>query len=153
MLEELNPRLAAQPLARRARAAEFLFEHGGFNAAGAEHVYLSRIMARHVRAARARVDAGGLAAFTLRQRVAVGNHPNLWDAFRGNRIDAAARRTILNDPILQPLFGAGRLRGSPNRGPDFRDTLTGQWWDMTTPGQWNAHLTRYGPGGTLLPTQ
>jgi hypothetical protein len=35
-------------------------------------------------------------------------------------------------------------------GPDFFNPATGEWWDITTPGQWATHAARYGPGGTIL---
>jgi hypothetical protein len=54
------------------------------------------------------------------------------------------------DPFLR------HLQGRPNRGADFidmRDPANIKWWDMTTPSQWPAHVQKYGPGGTLLPTR
>jgi RHS repeat-associated protein len=95
-----------------------------------------------------RVDALGINAFTAPQQRAVGNYPQLFNAYRGSTIDAAVRDQVSRDPLLQ------FLQGRPNRGPDFiHEQFPGTWWDMTTPGQWPAHVTRYGPGGILLPTK
>jgi hypothetical protein len=93
------------------------------------------------------VDALGDAAFTPRQFSAIQNNPSLRPMYRGNRIDVMARGFVKEDPAL--TF----LQSSYNRGPDFVDPLTGRWWDMTTPGQWPAHVQKYGPGGTLLSTK
>ncbi len=93
------------------------------------------------------VDALGMAAFTGPQQRALVKHPNLEAAFRGNRIDKRVRDEVRVDPFLR------HLQGRPNRGADFIDPATGNWWDMTTPAQWPAHVQKYGPGGTLLPTR
>ena len=62
-------------------------------------------------------------------------------------IDKRVRIEVQNDPFLR------HLQGRPNRGADFIDPATENWWDMTTPAQWPAHVQKYGPGGTLLPTR
>jgi RHS repeat-associated protein len=97
------------------------------------------------------VDAAGVSAFTPAQQNAVAMYPNLYGAYRGSTIDGIVRRAVNQDPLLE------RLQGRPNRDPDFIDPVTSQWWDMTTPRQWQRHLNKYGPrfgfGGILLPTQ
>lgn len=130
-----------------------MFQQGGYGVVGARHAYITSRMYGHVAAAAARVDVGGLAALTRPQRIAVGANPNLYPAFRGNRIDVMARQWIVNDPVLKPLFTRGELQSFYSSGPDFLDPLTGYWWDMTTPTQWQAHVDHYGLGGTLLPTR
>lgn len=105
----------------------------------------------HVSRAAKVVDEAGDAAFTRRQFAALANNPNLRPAFRGNRIDVMARRFIERDPSLS------FLKGSYNKGPDFVNPRTGQWWDITTPNQWQRHMDKYRPtfgsNGTLLRTQ
>jgi len=93
------------------------------------------------------VDALGDAAFTPKQLQAIQRNPNLRAMYRGNRIDIRVRQLIKNDPILAPL------KSNYTRGADFVDPVTGNWWDMTTPGSWPSHVNKYGPGGTLLRTQ
>ncbi|CAN5911172.1 hypothetical protein BH11VER1_BH11VER1_13630 [soil metagenome] len=93
------------------------------------------------------IDSQGAAAFTARQGRALINHPNLEPAFRGSAIDKRVRIEVQNDPLLR------HLQGRPNRGADFIDPATRNWWDMTTPTQWPAHVQKYGAGGTLLPTR
>ena len=89
----------------------------------------------------------GDAAFTPRQLQAIQRNPNLRAMYRGNRIDVRARRYIENDPNLS------HLTSNYKNGPDFVNPNTGQWWDITTPQQWQAHVDKYGPHGTLLNTQ
>ncbi|WP_103072486.1 hypothetical protein [Aquimarina sediminis] len=101
----------------------------------------------HVTRAAKKVDALGDKAFTRGQRRALKRNPYLRPAFRGNRIDVKARRMIENDSKLN------NLQSNYNRGPDFVDPATGNWWDMTTPGSWSSHVKKYGPGGTFLNTQ
>jgi hypothetical protein len=93
------------------------------------------------------VDALGARAFTPRQLAAMQRNPNLQSPFRGNRIDVRTRSYVEQDPFLR------NLQSNYTRGPDFRDLRTGDWWDITTPAQWPAHVQKYGPGGTLLPTR
>ncbi|MEP6848844.1 MAG: hypothetical protein ABI999_08295, partial [Acidobacteriota bacterium] len=101
----------------------------------------------HVTRAAQEVDAAGDTAFTAGQQRALANNPGLRPAFRGNRIDVMARRFVSEDPNLS------FLKSNYNRGPDFVHPRTGQWWDMTTPRQWQTHVNRYGQNGTLLSTQ
>ena len=97
--------------------------------------------------AAAEVDSLGMAAFTARQQRALVSYPNLQAAFRGSAIDRRVRAAAQNDTFLRTL------QGRSNRGPDFIDSYSGSWWDMTTPAQWPAHVQKYGSGGTLLPTR
>jgi hypothetical protein len=152
MLEELNPALAAQSMVRRVAASQAVFRAGGYSAEGAFYEYATRIMSRHVTATVGAVDAGGLSSLTGPQQAALARLPELFDAFRGNRIDVLARRAILSDERLSPLFDSGRLRSMYRSGPDFLEPATGRWWDMTTLGQWTGHADQYGPGGLPLYT-
>jgi RHS repeat-associated protein len=105
----------------------------------------------HVSRAAREVDAAGDAAFTPKQFEALTNNPNLRPMFRGNRIDVRARRYVSEDSALS------HLESNYNRGADFVNPMSGRWWDMTTPGQWQRHIVRYrdsyGGNGTLLRTQ
>ncbi|MDF3059387.1 MAG: hypothetical protein K0R17_3602 [Rariglobus sp.] len=92
------------------------------------------------------VDSLGMRAFTPKQAAAIQRNPNLQPAFRGNRIDVRTRAYVRQDPFLRSL------QSNYTRGPDFRQTRTNLWWDMTTPAQWPAHVQKYGNGGTLLST-
>lgn len=103
-------------------------------------------MQQHVTRAAKEVDVLGNAALTPKQLRASLKNPNLRAAYRGNRIDVRARRIIENDPTLQ------HLKSNYRKGADFVDPNTGQWWDMTTPAQWQKHVEKYGKGGTLLRT-
>jgi len=94
------------------------------------------------------VDALGMAAFSPRQQAAILRYPRLQSAYRGSAVDSLVRQSASQDNFLR------QLTGSPNRGPDFLDPYaSGVWWDITTPAQWPAHVSKYGLGGTLLPTR
>jgi hypothetical protein len=118
-------------------------ERLSIEAAGSE----TSLLQKYVSQAAKQVDAAGMEAFTPAQRAAIARNPNLQAMFRGSQIDKAARELIKSDPVV-----AG-LNGMVNKGADFINRATGQWWDMTTPGQWAAHAQKYGPGGTLLITK
>jgi hypothetical protein len=73
--------------------------------------------------------------------------------YRGSVIDSAAKQGVLEDPALNQ-----RVFVTPNFvwGADFF-TENGDWWDMTTKGQWAAHVNQYddfyGGLGVRLPTE
>lgn len=110
-------------------------------------LWLTKKMQTYVNQAVKAVDELGDAAFTPRQLAAIKRNPALRPAYRGNRIDVMARDLIKNDPALK------MLKSNYTRGADFVDPLTGSWWDMTTPAQWQNHVNKYGPGGILLKTK
>ena len=59
-------------------------------------------------------------------------------------IDRQAKDYVANDPDLQHIYPAD----AGYWGPDFLDTSgSGRWWDMTTEGQWQKHLDKYGHMG------
>ncbi|WP_108246747.1 RHS repeat-associated core domain-containing protein [Muricauda brasiliensis] len=107
----------------------------------------TRGLQRYVTRAAREVDALGDAAFTAKQLQAIKRNPNLRPAFRGNRIDVRARQLIKKDSEFNNLIK------NYSRGPDFVDPSNGTWWDITTPGAWERHVRKYGPGGILLRTQ
>jgi len=62
----------------------------------------------------------------------------------GNNIDAFFKEGVRNNPQLFP-----RLSVTPRFkfGPDVYNPSSGEWWDVTTPGQWGNHITKYSPFG------
>lgn len=98
-------------------------------------------------AAAKKIDALGDDAFTPAQQAAMKKEPYLRPMYRGSAIDAEVREQVANDPQLE-----GRLNGQPNKGVDFTDNITGQKYDMTTPGQQAAHLNKYGDDTIVLNT-
>ena len=68
-------------------------------------------------------------------------------AFRGNRIDVMARAAANSDSSL------AHITSNYTRGADFVDETRGIWWDMTTSGEWQKHLDKYGLNGIRLATE
>lgn len=87
----------------------------------------------HVDAAVADYESGAIGMSPNQARAAAVN-PNLEPAYRGSVIDQAAKTRIVADPGLD-------VSVTPNFqfGPDVYNT-SGNWWDMTTPGQWQSHV-------------
>jgi len=135
--------LQANVLERNISIAEQTLVVSGAEAAGSE----TSLLQKYVSQAAKQVDAMGMEAFTPAQRAAIARNPNLQAMFRGSQIDKLARNLAAENPALTGLIG------KVNKGADFINPSTGQWWDMTTPGQWAAHVKKYGPNGTLLTTQ
>lgn len=132
----------------------FGFAHGEYGAgarfrSGSVNLPKTTVTTRlqaHVSKAAKEIDERGLDAFTNKQLQAIQRNPNLRPMYRGNRIDVKARQYIKADEALI------HLKSNYSRGADFVDFKTGKWWDMTTPAQWQKHVTKYGSGGTLLRT-
>lgn len=103
---------------------------------------LDRLQAHAVEAAR-RADAKGL---SRKQKDAVSQNPNLEKAYRGSNIHAELE-LIDADGALNHLEQTPRFK----RGPDVIDPATGRWYDLTTPGQWGAHVRRYASFGEGTP--
>jgi hypothetical protein len=97
-------------------------------------------LSRHVAAALQRFASQG---FTQNQVRALVRKPGLRSVFQGERIDTFVKETVANDPSLSGLDITGR----GVFGADFVDLATSRWYDVTTPGEWVAHVARYGPGG------
>ena len=102
----------------------------------------------HVDEAVRNFESGAL-DFTSRQKKALqrvgargdaGRWNTLYAAFRGQRIDAAVKNAVRKDSYLNQLLYITR---SGERGPDFHDPLTNQWWDITTRADWLPHARRY----------
>ena len=105
---------------------------------------ITAILSEHVAAGSEKFAAD---RFTRGQLAALDRNPGLEAAFRGERIDTFAKQSAALDPRLNGIQITGRFQ----RGADFIDPVSGNWWDITTEGQWDAHVARYGPGGTMLP--
>jgi hypothetical protein len=94
------------------------------------------LLQAHVEDTIARLDAEGLA---FAQERALVNNPNLQSAFEGERIDAFFRESVADDQALQHL----ELTPRGQFGPDVFNPETQEWWDVTTPRQWDAHAQEY----------
>ena len=66
--------------------------------------------------------------------------PGLANAYRGQVIDTAAKNAIARDPEIKGLY----VTRSGEYRPDIHDSMMNTWWDITTPGQWTAHVAQYG---------
>jgi len=64
----------------------------------------------------------------------------LYDAYRGSRIDALTKQAVMDDEALQHVY----VTVNYEKGPDFFDSRTGTWYDMTTTGAWKSHVREYG---------
>ena len=88
-------------------------------------------------------------SFTQRQVKALATKPWLYALFKGERIDTFFKSFVKEDPRLSHLNITPRFKF----GPDVYNAESHVWWDVTTKGQWNAHLVkyskRYGPGTIL----
>ena len=108
--------------------------------------FITMRLRHHVNKSVKEVDRLGIEALTTPQIKASIKHPNLLPAFRGNRIDVMTRDKVKADKLLRPF----KINSNYRNGPDF--TRGNRWWDMTTPQQWQRHVDKYGPNGTLLNT-
>jgi RHS repeat-associated protein/uncharacterized repeat protein (TIGR01451 family) len=117
---------------------------------GQKKVDVTRRLQRLADEATEYVDSQSMAAYTPKQRVAIMRYPNLASAYRGSVIDERFKLLIELDPDLTHLQTAKSFQFMP----DVVDPVSGQWWDLTTAGQWQAHLNKYvpiyGPNGTLV---
>jgi len=72
---------------------------------------------------------------------------------KGKGIDRAFREFGADNLIFKFFERINLIEISPmNKGADVvgKGLLKNLWWDVTTPGSWGAHVTKYGPGGTGL---
>lgn len=116
---------------------KFLPKGGGGTVGGATAALsTTERLAAHVQTQVARFEAGEL-VLSAKQAAA---SPSLQAAYRGQVIDAAVKRAVAQDDNLANLW----ISRSGEYGPDFHDIFTNQWWDITTPGQWQNH-GKYSP--------
>ena len=76
--------------------------------------------------------------FTDAQMSRLATNPTLEAAFQGERIDTFFKEAVSADPNLQLLQTTPRFQF----GPDVYDAANSRWWDVTTPGQWGAHVAK-----------
>ncbi|MFF7534711.1 AHH domain-containing protein [Streptomyces bobili] len=113
-----------------------------------------QLLLDHTRQAVRRFEDEGL---TIRQaealkRIESGEkRSNLYDAFRGARIDEFCKESVLQDKRLADIY----VTVIREEGPDFLDAFTGKWYDMTTTGAWKKHVQKYRRfrGEFRLPTE
>jgi hypothetical protein len=113
-----------------------------------------QLLLEHLRQAVRRFDDEGLTTPQVEALKLVesrGERSALYDAYRGSRIDAFCKESVLEDPRLAHVY----ITVLKEWGPDFFDSVTGRWYDMTTTRQWKAHLQKYGtfPRPYRLPTE
>jgi len=94
--------------------------------------------------------------FTDQQWEAVNNNPGMYNMMKGNQMDDLAKEIIKNDalngdPIAQGLQLSERFQNAPDV-----DNLTGldgsvNWYDWTTPAEWQAHVNDYSAWGEGRP--
>jgi hypothetical protein len=89
----------------------------------------------------------GTEGYTSAQEHALINNPGLAAAFRGSQIDSFFKELVLDDPALSHLQVTPRFQF----GPDVFNPETQEWWDVTTPDQWDAHLSKCGMFGNGTP--
>ena len=84
---------------------------------------------------------------TIPQERAATDEPWLRPIFEGNVIDQAVKDAAAKDPELESLY----ITRPGEFGPDFLDlnSLPGKprWYDVTTRGDWAAHVRRYADFG------
>ncbi|WP_423488536.1 hypothetical protein [Mycobacteroides sp. PCS013] len=96
----------------------------------------------------------GTIAFSKPQMDALKDHPNLYEAFKGNVLDARVKDLVNRDSTLEDLVTTKQFK----YGPDFVNTnpKAGElpWYDLTTMKSWAAHAkyeaTHGGPGGGII---
>jgi hypothetical protein len=106
----------------------------------------------HVQAAIAEFESEGFtdAETAALRSVERGRRSALRDAFRGSHIDRIAKKAIMDDPELEHVYVTVNFE----RGADFYDSRTGNWYDITTTRAWKQHVADYGPtqpGRTTIP--
>ena len=85
------------------------------------------------------LDMFNAKGFTDPQQLALADNPGLEAAFRGSQIDTYFKQYVAEDPDLADLQLTPRFKF----GPDVFDPATQQWWDVTTPAQWQQHVEKY----------
>lgn len=85
--------------------------------------------------------------FTPAQQRALLNNPGLSDAYMGSNIDKIFKNLVSQEPGLSHL----QITPPFKFGPDVFNPATQEWWDLTTPGQWGKHVTKYSPFGNGTP--
>jgi RHS repeat-associated protein len=90
---------------------------------------------------------------TVKELAAGILYPRVASMMFGKGVDRSFRQLASRNLILNPAERLGLIKINPsNKGADMigKGMLKGQWWDITTPLQWNKHVVKYGPLGTPL---
>jgi hypothetical protein len=69
--------------------------------------------------------------------------------FKGQVIDKAVKQAVEDDPSLSNIS----IPKQGVYGPDFYDSSTKQWWDVTTEKNWPVHdkyTAQYGSGTKII---
>jgi hypothetical protein len=111
-----------------------------------------QLLLAHVRRAIAEFESNG---FTDNEIAALnalkgGRRAALREAFRGSHIDRITKREVMDDPELEHVYVTVNFE----KGADFYDSRSGDWYDMTTTRAWKQHVADYGPsqpGKTTVP--
>lgn len=111
---------------------------------GDELTRLEKRLQHHTTAAAKAFDAGKI-TMTPNQAAAAARNPGLKAAFRGDRIDEAAKEAVSKDRKLSRVQVTPRFQ----KGPDFIAEVDGKqhWFDMTTEKAWPAHQKSYASYG------
>ncbi len=125
--------------------ASHLADDAAEDAGGAADPIAARLQA-HTDAAVAKFNRGDI-GLTIPQERAATDEPWLRPIFEGNVIDQAVKDAAAKDPELESLY----ITRPGEFGPDFLDlnSLPGKprWYDVTTRGDWAAHVRRYADFG------
>lgn len=111
--------------------------------------WISERLRMHVDAAIERFEVEGM---TPAQENATLERPQSGEMYRGSRIDEFAKASIMNDPDLAEVITAPDFVAEP----DILDSVMPDWFDITTPAAWQAHVVKYGPrfgAGHPVPTR
>jgi RHS repeat-associated protein len=136
--------MASEGMAATAAGEAAVAEMGGeAMALGAEAGELSaaEITAELQECAHLAVQQFKMQGFTLRQSLRIALNQNIRAAFQGERIDTFFKFIVQQRNL--PVQITGRFI----KGPDIISPTLNLWWDLTTQGQWAAHVARYGLNG------
>jgi hypothetical protein len=119
----------------------------------ARREWLRKRLQQHVDAARERFNVEG---YTQNQEVHIRTDPRAAARYRGSRIDAFAKESVMNDPDLAAVITAPDFIPEPDFIDSSLRTPGDDWFDATTIPSWQRHVEkyrkRYGTGGGLLDT-
>ncbi|WPU98892.1 DUF6443 domain-containing protein [Mucilaginibacter sp. cycad4] len=95
-------------------------------------------------------EAAATAVLSTRQAAAVATGKVSLEMMRGNAVDAAVKEAASNKFLLNKLVD---ITPRFTFGPDFvgKGLLKGVWWDVTTAGSWEGHVTKYVGFGEGVP--
>jgi hypothetical protein len=83
---------------------------------------------------------------TPAQSLAVAEDPTAFPGLAGSQIDGFFKAEVESAISTGEMPGSIQVTPRFKFGPDVYDTESGRWWDVTTPGQWRRHETKYTPG-------